>query len=393
MKPHSPPARSSQPEPPFITEEELARGMPGRRYTLLEVEETRYDYVRVLDRRHNGEVLMLAERHEKHGLAGPVVIKRLRSPASFERRQRLREEVQLAYRLNHPAIAQVHLFKVCKRKPYVVMEYVDGPTLDGVLSLMAMRHEPVSLTFALYVGAEVADALQYAHQLTDDAGRPLGLVHRDVSPRNVSVSRGGAVKLTHFGAAYSHRVGREETQGALRKGDVAYASPEYLECQPLTAVTDIFSLGLLLLELTTGRHLFQDALDDAPEPTEGVPTQVRVEEQPSLPLTRLLAMMDTYTPEDVARASARLPVDFQSILQRALRREPARRYATAGELRDALRALLVRECQLSGRGHYGRQEAAEELARLIHDASAAREEADPGDESLFPSGLESHEQD
>lgn len=388
MKPPVTPVTAPPPVPTFITEEEEALGAPGGRHTLFHVEDTRYDFVRVLEQRDDGEVLMLAARREKHGLSGPVVIRRLRTPATFERRQRLKEEVQLAYRLNHPAIAQVHLFKVQERKPYVIMEYVDGPTLDGVLSLMAMRHRPVSIAFALHVGAEVADALHHAHQLTDGEGRPLGLVHRDVSPRNISVSGDGAVKLTHFGAAYSRLVGREETQGALRKGDVAYASPEYLALRELTSAADLYSLGLVLLELATGRHLFQEAMEEIPEAPEDMPAKVPVEELPSLPLTRLLALMASYTPDAVVRAVSGLPQDFQAVLRRALCREPAGRYATAGQLRDALRACLAHECQA---GAYGRQEAAAELARLISEASAMRDEVDLEDARLFPSGLESHE--
>ncbi len=369
-------------------------GAPEGRYTLLQIAATRYEYVRVLEKRQDGEVLMLVERQEEHGLAGPVAIRRLRSPSTFERRHRLKEEVQLAYRLNHPAIAQVHQWVVHEGKPYVIMEYVDGPTLDGLLSLMAMRRQPVSIAFALYVGAEVADALHHAHQLTDDAGRPLGLVHRDVSPRNVSVSRGGAVKLTHFGAAYSQLVGREETQDALCKGDVAYASPEYLGHQPLTPAADLFSLGLVLVELSTGRHLFQDALEGVPGPQGGASSaKVSVEEPPSLPLTRLLEVMAACRAEDVARAVAHLPDDFQAVLRQSLRRAPTERFASAGDMRDALRACLARERQSVGGRLYGRQEAAEELARLISEASGARDEADPGDERLFPARLESHELD
>ncbi|QSQ23076.1 serine/threonine protein kinase [Pyxidicoccus parkwayensis] len=390
MKTPETPVPASRPVPTVITEEEAALGAPDGRHTLFHVEDTRYDFVRVLERRHDGEVLMLAERHEKHGLPGPVAIRRLHTPSTFERRQRLKEEVQLSYRLNHPAIAQVHHFKIHERKPYVIMEYVDGPTLDGVMSLMALRHRPVSIAFALYVGAEVADALHHAHQLSDEAGRPLGLVHRDVSPRNISVSRNGAVKLTHFGTAWSRMVGREETQGALRKGDIAYASPEYLRVLRLTPVADLYSLGLVLLELATGRHLFQDAMEEAAESLRDLPVKVSVEELPSLPLTRLLALMASCTPNEVVRAVAGLPRDFQAVLQRALRRAPAERYPTAGQMRDALRACLA---QVSQDSSYGRQEAAAELAQLISEASAARDEAELGDERLFPSGLESHELD
>lgn len=333
---------------------------------------------------------MLAERQERHGLSGPVLIRRVRSPATFARRQRLVEEVQLAYRLNHPAIAKVHLFTVQSGKPYVIMEYVDGPTLDGVLSLMALRRQPVSTAFALYVGAEVADALAYAHRLADDHGARLGLIHRDVSPRNVSVGMGGEVKLTHFGAAYTHLGGREETQGGLRKGDAAYTSPEYLKCLPLTPAADLFSLGLVLLELATGRHLFHAALERLAEPP---PWRKRapVEEEPSLPLTHLMMLMDAYTPDDVEKATAGLPEGFGAALRKALRKPAAERYTTAEDMRDTLRECLVQVREASDGRPYGRKEAAEELARLITEASQNRDEAEPGDERLFSSGLEAHE--
>ncbi|CAM3107451.1 protein kinase domain-containing protein [Corallococcus soli] len=261
---------------------------------------------------------------------------------------------------------------------------MSSTSLDLVLCLMALRGRPVSVAFALFVGAELADALDHAHSLTDDAGRPLGLVHRDVSPRNVRVARDGTVKLTHFGAAYSQLVGRVETQGLLRKGDVAYASPEYLALEPLTPASDLFSLGLSLLELATGRHLFQAALDGgATDADHGV----RVEEEPSLPLTCMLAEVRRYTPEDVAHAVSELPEAFGAALQRALRREPESRQASAGALRDALRDALALEQQRNDGRLYGRKEVAEELARLISDTSAVRDQVELEDEDLFPQGV------
>ncbi len=99
----------------------------------------RFKFVRVLEERSNGMQVLLFERHLRHGLAGYVVIKRLRNPMTFARRQQLREEVQLAFRLHHPAIAQVHHFAVFDRKPHVVMEYVDGPMFDTLLTMAAMQ--------------------------------------------------------------------------------------------------------------------------------------------------------------------------------------------------------------------------------------------------------------
>lgn len=125
-----------------------------------------------------------------------MTLKRLRGPATFLRKQRLLEEVQLAFRLHHPAIAQVHHLTVHRGVPYVIMEHVDGPSLQTVISLAAMRGQPVPVPFALYVAAEVADALHHAHTLTDDGGQPLRLIHRDVSPRNIRLcQRTGAVKV------------------------------------------------------------------------------------------------------------------------------------------------------------------------------------------------------
>lgn len=361
----------------------------ARPHLLFKVEHTRYEFLRTLERRANGEVLMLAERRERHGLAGPVIVKHLRTPNDSIRRHRLAEEVQLAYRLCHPAIAQVHYFKVHQGEPYVIMEHVDGPSLETVLGLMAMRRAPVSTLFALHVAVEMADALHHAHTLTDGAGRPLGVVHRDVSPRNVRVARSGAVKVTHFGVAYSHLVGREETAESLRKGDVAYASPEYLHGRPLTPASDVFSLGLVLVELATGRHLFAEAVEtlDVPPPR---PPGLCVEEPPSLPLTQMLAVVERYTPADVEQAVAGLPPAVRGVLHRALRKEPSERHASAGELCTALRDCLALEVARAGHP-YTRAELALELDRLVTDASAARDQVELLDESLFLSGLEAHE--
>ncbi len=357
-----------------------------RRRPLFQVEQTRYDLLRTLERRQNGDVLMLAERHERQGLAGPVVVKSVRTPASKARRHRLHEEVQLAYRLHHPSITQVHCFTVHEGRPHIVMEHVDGPSLETVCCLMALRGRPVSTAFVLHLAVELADALHHAHALTDGGGRPLGLVHRDVSPRNVRVARTGEVKLTDFGVAWSHMVGRVETAESLRKGDVAYASPEYLRGEELTPAADLFSLGLLLVELSTGRHLFAGALEPV-APSPAAPGKPRVEEPPSLPLTHMLALVERFGPEDVEAAVAGLPAELRAVLQRALRKKPRERYASAGEMRDALGECLAREVAREGRP-YGRAEVAGELARLISDASALRDEVELPDDDVFDSGLE-----
>lgn len=346
-----------------------------------------FKFLRVLAERSNGVQVLLFERSLPHGVGGYAVVKRLQNPSDFRRRQRMKDEVQLAFRLHHPAIAQVHHFRVFGGVPYIIMEYVDGPQLESLLSTAALQNKPLPAPFALYVAAEVADALDYAHTRTEleESGRPLGIIHRDVSPRNIRVGRrSGEVKLTDFGAAYSKLVGREETAGLLKKGDLLYASPEYLRCGPMDARADLFSLGLVLLEALTGRHLFDSEEGQVPAPLAEV--NVVADEAPPLPLARMLARVERYSPEDVERAAAGLSEGLKTLLHKVLQRDPAQRHATAAELRGELRAQLA----LLAPG-YGRPQAAEEVQRLISEASALRDVAEPVESGLYPESLDGHE--
>ncbi len=350
-----------------------------------------FRFVRSLEERGNGEQVHLFERKLRHGLAGHVIVKRLRNPGTFQSRQRLEEQVQLAFRLRHPAIAQVHHFKVIGKVPHVIMEYVEGPTLESLLTAAALRDKPLPAAFALYVAAEVADALHHAHTLTEHAegGRPLGIIHRDVSPRNIRVDRhSGQVKLTDFGAAFSKRVGREQTPERLLKGDLMYAAPEYLEGAALDARSDLFSLGLVLLEALTQRHLFAFWLSEVGTGTgtAELPPGMRPDEEPELPLQELRAKAARYTSEDVERATEPLSAGIQALLRRALRRAPAERPASAGELGQALRAALH-----ALQPGYGRNEAAEDVARVLARANEWRELGEPLERGLLLSGLDGHE--
>ncbi|MCP3136786.1 serine/threonine-protein kinase [Pyxidicoccus xibeiensis] len=343
--------------------------------------------VRHLEGRDNGEQVLLFERSLRHGPPGLVVVKRLRNPASFEMRQRLREEVLLALRLRHPAIAQVHHFRVIGQMPHTILEYVEGPSLDALITVAAMRGRPLPPAFAVYVAVEVADALHHAHTLVGEDGKPLGIIHRDVSPRNIRVERKtGQVKLTDFGAAYSKRVGREETPEHLLKGDLMYASPEYLLGAPMDVRADVFSLGLVLLEALTNRHLFGFWLVQERSHLDEVEANVRADEEPDLPLRQMIALVKRCTHEDVERATAMLPEGLQALLRRALQKQPADRYATAEELCRELRTQLH-----ALQPGYGRREVAEDMEHVITDASAMRDLGEPLEGDLYPSGLEAHE--
>jgi serine/threonine-protein kinase len=170
----------------------------------------------------------------------------------------------------------------------------------------------------------------------------------------------------------------------LLKGDLLYASPEYLLGTEMDARSDIFSLGLVLLETLTGRHLFTGE-DDVPVAESAL--GATADETPSVPLVRLMARVKSYGTQDVDQVVAGLPEGLQAILRRCLGRTPAERYATAEELRRELHAQRV----LLAPG-YGRNAAAEEVARLLTEAGSQRDVAEPVEEGLYPECLDVPEQ-
>jgi serine/threonine-protein kinase len=254
---------------------------------------------------------------------------------------------------------------------------VEGFSLDTLLSFASLRKRPLSTAFALHVGAEVADALHHAHTLLDDEGRPLGIVHRGVNPERIRVGRGGEVKLADFGVAWSRLVHRQRTSPWVVRGDIAYASPEYTRGEALDARADVFSLGMVLVELLTHHHLLDGEEMDSRMPDQPAEVlgewveKVRSEERSWLPVTQLAERLQHLGPEHVERATRELPESLRALLHKALRHEPDERFQTAAELREALRG------QLAEWGPYGREEAARELRRAAEEASSLLDKAGP----------------
>lgn len=191
--------------------------------------------------------------------AGEVVaVKRLRPElaADPEYLELLRREAAVTLRLHHPAIVEVLEAGVDGGAPYLVMEYVDGTNLRALLRECARRSIQLPLDFAAYLAHVVAQALDHAHAGTDREGAPLGLVHCDVSPSNVFISRLGEVKLGDFGVALTPGAAR---LGAGALGKIHYLAPEQLRGGPITPRTDLFALGAVLFELLTGAKAFPGA--------------------------------------------------------------------------------------------------------------------------------------
>lgn len=167
---------------------------------------------------------------------------------------------------------------------------------------------------------------------------------------------------------------------------MAYSSPEYLRKEGQTARSDVFSLGVLLVEVLTGNHLFE--VRDVPL-VAAKERRLRPESQPSLPLQQMQALMETFSPDVVEKAVGHLNQDIKAVLHTALRRNPEERFATAADMRDALRG--VAHAQL--RKPYGRAEAAREAAHVVSEGGKLRDQVEFGEGGIYPEGLEKHELD
>ncbi len=250
-----------------------------------------------------------------------LVLKRVLPAYGNSRRFRtmFAEEAQLATRLNHPNIVQVYDFQDYGDEGQLLsMEFVEGPDLRRLTKSAQARGQRIPSYVAAYIIAEVAKGLHYAHERKDEAGGPLDIVHRDVSPQNILLSYDGAVKIADFGIA-SANLFREEP-GVL-KGKTAYMSPEQARGDRVSRRTDIYSLGVVFHELLTGRPLHGDA--------EG---------------QDLLEAVRDGQVEPPSTFVRELPPELEEIVMRALARDPGQRFQSAREMASAIsRALIQRQ--------------------------------------------------
>lgn len=164
------------------------------------------------------------------------------------------EEGRLGLLLDHPNLVRTTEVNQDGIAPFIVMEYVSGVDLARILRHIQKINERLSFSEAAYVAHGIASALAWAHSLLDETGRPLNLVNRDVSPQNVRIGFDGSVKLFDFGIARNAQ--RFAPEIGFVKGKQRYMSPEQIRGLPLDARSDIFSFGIVLHELLTGRPLF-----------------------------------------------------------------------------------------------------------------------------------------
>jgi eukaryotic-like serine/threonine-protein kinase len=202
----------------------------------------------------------MADVYRAHGVAGrnagvTVAVKRLRPEAARdpEYLELFEREAAVTRRLCHPTCIEVIESGIIGGTPYIVMEYVDGKNLRQILNQCRDRGILLPLDFAAFLAHTVAVALAHAHEGVDRDGLPLGILHCDVSPSNVFISRLGEIRLGDFGVALA--IGVEQTSGATF-GKAHYLAPELILGQQPTPRTDIFALGAMTFELLTNEHPF-----------------------------------------------------------------------------------------------------------------------------------------
>jgi eukaryotic-like serine/threonine-protein kinase len=252
-----------------------------------------------------------AERTLPTGERTPVALKRIR-PSLCEESGAIRmflAEARLCLRFDHPNIVRALEAGEVAGQPFMALEMIDGVELRHVLRDAS---DMLPIGFAVHVAHEIALALAYAHQLTDAQGRPLGIVHRDVTPSNVMLGFDGSVKLLDFGVAKARRDQElEETRRGVVKGKIGYMAPEVIDGNPYDHRADLFSLGVILYELLTRQRLFNSLDRDA-----------------------------VISPPSAINPAVSTLLDF--ITGRALARDPEQRYPWAAELVTNLATVLAR---------------------------------------------------
>jgi eukaryotic-like serine/threonine-protein kinase len=222
------------------------------------------------------------------------------------------QEAKISTSLTHPNVGQVYEFGEVDGQYYLAMEYVRGRDLKSMLDHFRRIGEVMPLPVAIRIVLEVCKALDYAHNRLDLNGKPLELVHRDVSPPNVLISFEGAVKLIDFGVAKALASHRETATGPLR-ARCAYLSPEQAIGQPIDRRSDLFALGSVFFEMVTGRPVFLEDSD--------------------------MATLAKLRRAEVPRPSAinpKVPAALEAVILKLLARQPERRYERADVVHDVL---------------------------------------------------------
>jgi serine/threonine-protein kinase len=223
------------------------------------------------------------------------------------------DEAQIASRIRHPNVVEILDLGEQDEVLYLVMEWVDGEPLSS-LRRAAAKHGGIPRGIALRVVADACAGLHAAHEMKDDGGQPVGLVHRDISPQNVLITFAGAVKIVDFGVAKAAGRSTGQTVAGQVKGKPPYMSPEQALGETVDRRTDIFALGIILYQLTTGKHPFRGESD-------------------LVTLQNIVSDKAIVPPRSLDR---QYPRELEALVMKTLDRKRERRFQTCAEFEAAI---------------------------------------------------------
>jgi eukaryotic-like serine/threonine-protein kinase len=247
-----------------------------------------------------------------------TILPHLAHSAEFERM--FLDEARIASGVHHPNVTEIYELGEEGHVLYLAMEWVNGESLVHVVrGLTGKDPKALDLRLGARIVADACAGVHAAHELTDDDGRLLNVVHRDVSPHNILVSLEGTVKVTDFGVARAFGQSHQATTAGQIKGKVAYMAPEIIGGHEFDRRSDVFALGCVLYEATTGQPPFRGSSD---------------------PQVMQAVLSGVYEP--LVRVAPAYPLELAAIVDRALSPEPRNRYATAERMRVAIEEWLAR---------------------------------------------------
>lgn len=229
------------------------------------------------------------------------------------------DEGRLVQAVRHPNVVDVYEVGEDRGIMFMAMEWVEGDSLHSVIA-EAGKRRPIPPEMAVRIIADAAAGLHAAHELKDEKGKLLGVVHRDVSPHNILIGTDGAIKLVDFGVAKAMGRISDATSAGQLKGKFGYMSPEQAMAKPVDRRSDVFGLGIVLFELTTGRRLFRGEHD----------------------AETLHLVVSGQIPKP-SKIDERYPPKLEAIVMKALERDLDKRYQTAAEFQQELEAYLKQE--------------------------------------------------
>ena len=227
------------------------------------------------------------------------------------------DEARLSGRLSHSNCVQVFDVGRGDGTDFIAMEFVDGANLRSIIETMKNNNRNFPVEEAIYIAIELCKGLYYAHNLQDEHGVPLNIVHRDMSPPNVLITKFGEVKIVDFGLAKANTQ-LEKSEPGIIKGKFSYLAPEAAYGKEVDARADIFAIGIMLWEMLAGRRLFMGKSD-----------------------LETVQMVQRANVPAVSKIRTNVPSKLEPILAKALAADPEKRYRTARDLGADLNTLCI----------------------------------------------------